>query len=322
MEAAAAATKAAEAKEAMRAASLAKREAMELRTALAEAQAKVAEAEAAAKAAEAKTAEARAAAAEAAALRRTVPARRPGAPEMDPPDAAVDGGVHASGRERHARVDVATRPTPRIRGARERWTRRVAAIKARSRPSGGDAVSVRVGHASNPGSARAGSASTVGGTRGEGAAGDAEWGGGDARGERADVVHRRGGGGGRGCWEPRVGGGRRIDGGRRARRFFQFCIGTRDPRWCSSVVVSSRGSYWYAVFGTLFACGEDGAERRGRVSSRLALDRGGTSRPRGVCLERGAHVRGSRAGGHLAGSRSRRGDELRRARTARAGASR
>ena len=82
---AAAATKAAEAKEAMRAASLAKREAMELRTALAEAQAKVAEAEAAAKAAEAKTAEARAAAAEAAALRRTVPARRPGAPEMDPP---------------------------------------------------------------------------------------------------------------------------------------------------------------------------------------------------------------------------------------------
>ena len=57
---AAAATKAAEAKEAMRAASLAKREAMELRTALAEAQAKVAEAEAAAKAAEAKTAAARA----------------------------------------------------------------------------------------------------------------------------------------------------------------------------------------------------------------------------------------------------------------------
>ena len=174
---AAAATKAAEAKEAMRAASLAKREAMELRTALAEAQAKVAEAEAAAKAAEAKTAEARAAAAEAAALRRTVPARRPGAPEMDPPTPQSMAGCTPRGAN--------DTPASTWRPGR----RHGSAVRASGGHDGSRRSRLDQGHRAatpspfasgtprTPGSARAGSASTVGGTRGEGAAGDAEWGG-------------------------------------------------------------------------------------------------------------------------------------------------
>ena len=68
-----------------RVASAARREALDLRTALAEAEAAEAAAAAAAAAAEAAAAEARAAAAEAKALRDALPRRRAAAPEMQPP---------------------------------------------------------------------------------------------------------------------------------------------------------------------------------------------------------------------------------------------
>ena len=77
--------KAAAAADLARAASAARREALDLRTALAEAEAAEAEAAAAAAAAEAAAAAARAAAAEAKALRDALPRRRAAAPEMQPP---------------------------------------------------------------------------------------------------------------------------------------------------------------------------------------------------------------------------------------------
>ena len=210
------------------------------------------------------------------------PGAKTGAPEMDHADAAVDGGVHASGRERHARVDVATRPTPRIRGARERGHDG----SRRSRLDQGHRAATPSPFASGtprtPGSARAGSASTVGGTRGEGAAGDAEWGGETPVESARTWSIGRGGGGGRGCWEPRVGwetNRRRTAGA----TIFSILHRNARPRWCSSVVVSSRGSYWYAVFGTLFACGEDGAETaRSRVLAPRARPRRHIATARGV----------------------------------------
>ena len=77
--------KAAAAADLARAASAARREALDLRTALAEAEAAEAAAAAAAAAAEAAAAAARAAAAEAKALRDALPRRRAAAPEIQPP---------------------------------------------------------------------------------------------------------------------------------------------------------------------------------------------------------------------------------------------
>ena len=180
---AAAANKAAEAKEAMRAASLAKREAMELRTALAEAQAKAAEAAAAAAAAEAKAAEARAAAAEAAALRLTIPARRPGAPEMDPPTPQSMAGLTPTGADNTPAS--AWRPG-RLNGSATNGSGPGSGSgsamngghggRRRSRDGSATPSPFALGTPRTPGSAYAGSVSTVGGTHG-GTPGDAEWGG-------------------------------------------------------------------------------------------------------------------------------------------------
>ncbi len=108
-----------------RAASVARREALDLRTALAEAEAAEAEAAAAAAAAEAAAAEARAAAAEAKALRDALPRRRAAAPEMQPPTPQSIGSVKSSvgSRSRAGHFfGYATPSTPSSTGGgRETW---------------------------------------------------------------------------------------------------------------------------------------------------------------------------------------------------------
>ena len=308
---------AAEAKEAMRAASLAKREAMELRTALAEAQAKVAEAEAAAKAAEAKTAEARAAAAEAAGAST----HRPGARDR----ARRRWTRRRRSRWRGARLGART-TRPRRRGGRldatdPRCARAVDTTGRGDRATGGDAVSVRVGHASNPGVGalrvrvhrRRDSRRRRGGGRGMG------WG--DARGERADVVHRRGvRGGGRGCWEPRRWGGSAAR--RRTAGATIFSILHRNAR--PSVVFVRRRLVSQFVRRLRHAFRVRRTVRNGAVACpRASRSTAEAHRDRAGCvLNAGRTFVGRARAPHLAGSRSRRGDELRRARTARAGASR
>ena len=106
-----------------RAASVARREALDLRTALAEAEAAEAEAAAAAAAAEAAAAEARAAAAEAKALRDALPRRRAAAPEMQPPTPQSIGSVASVGSgSRAVFFGSATPSTPTpTGGGREVW---------------------------------------------------------------------------------------------------------------------------------------------------------------------------------------------------------
>ena len=110
-----------------RVASAARREALDLRTALAEAKAAEAEAAAAAAAAEAAAAGARAAAAEAKALRDALPRRRAAAPEMQPP---TPQSVASTGRARwrQSRADggSATPATPSSTGGSAWGARRGA----------------------------------------------------------------------------------------------------------------------------------------------------------------------------------------------------